>query len=363
MTWRGGEGQMMLLAGGQRLHDYHVSFIARPGSELAKRAAVAGFEVDEIDFSWHMSPLAGRQVARMLRSRKADILHIHDGHGVWMGKLGARLARTPHVVATRRVDFRVSGPMKWSWGIDRVVAISECIAGVLTSRGVPAEKIRVVHSGIDSGRFDGQGDCERFRAELGLGQWAPLIANVAALTDHKGQKYLIDAMSQIRKTHKSAHLVIAGEGELRGELEAQIDKLSLGEWVHLAGFRKDVPDILAAADVAVFSSHLEGLCTSAMDAMACGKPVVATDAGGLPEVVNDGVTGLIVPARDPDALAAAISSLLDDEKMRADMGIAARKRLEEGFTAAKMVEGNLAVYDEFLGPPPEVDADKDGGEA
>jgi len=360
MTWRGGEAQIMLLAGGTRLHDYTVSFVARPGSELARRARAAGFEVDELAFSWHYSPFAARRLAAMLRERRARILHLHDGHGVWLGKTAAWLAGTPNVVATRRVDFRVRSARKWSSGIDRVVAISECIAGVLRRAGVSEHKLHVVNSGIDTGRLASAGPREKFRAELGLGDWAPLVVTVGALTDHKGQRYLVDAMPAVREAQASAHLVIAGEGELRGALSAQIDRLGLSEWVHLVGFRPDVPDILAAADLVVFPSHLEGLCTSAMDAMACGRGVVATDAGGLPEVVTSGETGVIVPARDPAALAEAIVKLLGDDGLRRAMGEAGRARVADRFTAERMVEGNLAIYGELLGDGG--DADENGGD-
>jgi len=363
MTWRGGEAQMMLLAGGTRLHDYSVSFVARPGSELARRARSAGFEVDELGFAWHYSPLAARRLGAILRERRARIIHLHDGHSVWLGKTAAWLAGTPHVVATRRVDFPVRSSRKWSSGIDRVVAISECIARVLREAGIPDEKLRVVHSGIDTGRLASAAPREKFRAELGLGEWAPLVVTVGALTDHKGQRYLVDAMPAVREAHPSAHLVIAGEGELRSELTAQVERLGLSEWVHLVGFRPDVPGILAAAEVAVFPSHLEGLCTSAMDAMACGLSVVATDAGGLPEVVAAGETGLVVPARDPGALSEALIGLLGDEDRRRGFGEAGRERVAGHFTAERMVEGNLAVYEELLGSRRGGAEPGEGGEA
>ncbi len=144
-------------------------------------------------------------------------------------------------------------------------------------------------------------------------------------------------------------LLVAGTGELADALRRQARELALDERVHFLGFREDVGALLTLADLFVISSHLEGLCTSVLDAMAMERAVVVTDAGGLPEIVRDEVDGRVVPAKDPEALAAAILELLADRRARERMGRAGRERVREAFTVDRMVEGTLAQYRELCG--------------
>jgi glycosyltransferase involved in cell wall biosynthesis len=184
--------------------------------------------------------------------------------------------------------------------------------------------------------------------ELWLPTHAPVVMNIGALVPHKGHRHLIDAAAIVRRDVPDAHVVILGEGTLRATLEQQVRHLHLDRHVLLPGFRADVLAVLKSADLFVMSSETEGLGTSILDAMACGKAVVGTSAGGIPEIVEDGVTGLIVPPRDPEALAAAITKLLVDEPLRARMGAAGLARVRERFTVDRMIEGTLRVYERVL---------------
>jgi len=181
-------------------------------------------------------------------------------------------------------------------------------------------------------------------AELWLPHHAPVVGNVAALVPHKGQRHLIEAASIVIQKVPDARFVIAGEGELREALEQQIKHLGLEKHVLLAGFRPDVLSVHKAFDIFVMSSVTEGLGTSILDAMASGKPVVATAAGGIPEIVRDGRTGLLVPPRDHDAMAAAIVKLLRDEPLRRRMGAAGLSLANARFSAERMVRETLEVY-------------------
>ena len=161
---------------------------------------------------------------------------------------------------------------------------------------------------------------------------------------HKGQRHLIEAAAIVVTRVPDARFVIAGEGELRPALERQIRDHHLEKHVFLAGFRPDVLSVHKAFDIFVMSSVTEGLGTSVLDAMACGKPIVATTAGGIPEVVKDGTTGLLVPPRNHDAMAAALVTLLADQEARRAMGAAGQARVRERFSAERMVHDTLAVY-------------------
>jgi glycosyltransferase involved in cell wall biosynthesis len=191
------------------------------------------------------------------------------------------------------------------------------------------------------------GEGAAFRRELGWKPGEALVGNVAHLADHKGQRYLVEAIPRVLLECPRTRFVIVGEGELEEELKSLAASLGLGDRLTFTGFRTDVPAILDALDLFVMSSHLEGLGTIVLDAMAAGKPVVATRAGGIPEIIEDGRSGLLVPARDPAALAAAVVDVLRHPDLGASLAHEGRQRVLRHYTADAMVEGNLAVYREL----------------
>jgi len=178
---------------------------------------------------------------------------------------------------------------------------------------------------------------------------APVVGNVAALVPHKGQRYLIEAAHLVVQHVPDARFVILGEGELREHLEKQVHEHHLEKHVLLPGFRTDVLGCLKAFDLFVMSSVTEGLGTSLLDAMAASRPIVATTAGGIPEIVEEGVNGLLVPPRDAHALADAILRALRVADLRTRMGAAGFARVNERFTVEKMVAGTAAVYARVAG--------------
>src|SRR5262249_31403771 len=183
------------------------------------------------------------------------------------------------------------------------------------AEGLPEEGVVRVHEGCVLGRVEAAPPAD-LHAELWLPRHAPIVGNIAALVHHKGQRHLIEAAAIVVRTIPDARFVIAGEGELRPQLERQIKDHRLEKHVFLTGSRPAVLSVFKAFDVLVMSSVAEGLGTSLLEAMACGKPIVATTAGGMPEVVADGLNGLLVPPRDHAAMAAAIVRLLTSEALR-----------------------------------------------
>ena len=214
---------------------------------------------------------------------------------------------------------------------------------MLVADGVPEGRAVVVHEGVDLGRIDAA-PVAGLREELWLPHGAPIVGNVAALVPHKGQRHLIEAALLVLPQIPDVRFVIAGEGELRPALERQIHEHRLEKHVLLAGFRPDVLSLHKAFDIFVMSSVTEGLGTSLIDAMACGKPVVATRVGGIPEVVADGETGFLVEPRDHGGMARALTSLLKDDALRRRMGEAGRARAQVRFSAGRMVQDTLRVY-------------------
>jgi L-malate glycosyltransferase len=347
-TWRGGQNQVLLTVMGLRALGHRAALVAHAGGELRRRAA-DGLELAPITPRAEMDLHAGWRLARVLRRLRPDVVHAHDPHGLAMAALALSLlpARPrPLFAASRRVDFRLRSNAFSRWKhrqVDVYLCASDAIRSMLAADGVPPECAVTVHEGIDVDRVAAATPAS-LHAELWLPHHAPLVGNVAALVPHKGQRHLIEAAALVVRQVPDARFVIAGEGELRDSLEAQIRHHRLEKHVFLTGFRSDVLSLHQAFDLFVMSSVAEGLGTSVLDAMAAGRAVVGTRAGGIPEVVEDGVTGLLVPPRDDRALAGAIVRLLADRGLRQRMGAAGLARVRERFSVERMVQATLDVY-------------------
>src|SRR6185369_10524964 len=221
-----------------------------------------------------------------------------------------------------RVDYPLKGNSfsRWKYRqVDAFIAASEAIRQMLVADGVPAERTVTVHEGIDVDHVTAAPPVNVHEA-FWLPHQAPVVGNVAALVPNKGQRYLIEAAHLVVQEIPDARFVILGEGELREQLERQVHDHHLEKHVLLPGFRTDVLGCIKGFDLFAMSSVTEGLGTSLLDAMACSRPIVATTAGGIPEIVEDGVNGLLVGPRDHVAMARAMVDLLTNESRRREMG-------------------------------------------
>src|SRR5262245_45303612 len=312
-TWRGGQNQVLVTVMGLRALGQRTMLVAHPDGELRQRAR-EGLDLMPLAPRTEMDLGAAWRLSRLLKKLQPDIVHAHDPHGVAMAALALSMSTQlvkPPLIASRRVDFhlRSSALSRWKYRqVDCFICASEAIRQMLVSDGVPESRTITVHEGIDLGRVAAAPPAN-IHEELFLPHGAPVVGNVAALVPHKGQRHFIEAAALVIRQVPDARFVIAGEGELRPALERQIRDHRLEKHVLLAGFRPDVLSLHKAFDIFVMSSITEGLGTSLLDAMAAGKPIVATATGGIPEVVVDGVTGTLVPPRDQDAMAAAIVTL------------------------------------------------------
>jgi len=356
-TWRGGQNQVLLTVNGLREIGQRTVLVAHPDGELRRRAA-EGLELIPIATRTEVDLRAGWRLARVIASLKPDVIHAHDPHGIAMASLALSLGSPssprggpPPLVASRRVDFHLKGNAFSRWKYRQVncfIAASETIRRMLIADGVPEARTVTVHEGIDLEHVQAAPPVNIHEAFF-LPHQAPVVGNVAALVPHKGQRYLIDAAHLVIQAVPDARFIILGEGELRDLLERQVKEHHLEKHVLLPGFRTDVLGCIKRFDLFVLSSVTEGLGTSLLDAMACAKAIVATSAGGIPEVVADGQTGVLVPPRDAPALADAIVRLLKDPARRRAMGEAGLARLHAHFTVERMVAETAAVYARLAG--------------
>jgi glycosyltransferase involved in cell wall biosynthesis len=312
-------------------------------------------------------------VAYIVRER-VDVIHAHMfGSNLW-GTIIGRLARVPVVIAhehtwsfegeplRRLLDRELIG--RWS---DAFVAVSrEDRRKMIEIVRIPAERVRFLPNGIapqppTSGRD--------LRAELGISS-GPLVGAVGALRAQKAYDVLIRAAAHLRGNHPDLHVLIAGDGPEKTRLEALISELELGDVVNLLGRRLDVPDLLAELDVAVCASHFEGSPLAVMEYMEAELPIVATNVGGVPDLIEDGVHGLLVEPADPVELAAAIHDLLSDRARASALGARARERRRREFDLDVMVHNVEALYTELLdargqpvapGPYPQAHGESVGG--
>ena len=346
--WRGGERQALWLAEGLVREGHRSIIAARPDQPLARRAEEAGIPVVGLSPLFEMDPVAVVAIRRALRSAAANVLHAHTSHAVALGALATWGSSTPLVV-TRRVDFRLAANPITRWKYRRaaaVIAVSDAVGRALVASGIAANRIVVVRDGVDLGRTVTPATTASL-AELGVPHGAPLVVQVAALVGHKDPLTFVRAIAAARHAVPGLHAVMVGAGHLRSAVEAERTALGLDAVLHLAGYRTDADAILAAADVVTLSSEEEGLGTVLLDALALGRPLAATAGGGIPEVVEHGITGLLAPVGDAAALGAAIARLLTDRALAARFADAGRERVLE-FSIARTVEATIHVYGRVL---------------
>jgi glycosyltransferase involved in cell wall biosynthesis len=355
-TWRGGQNQVLLTVNGLREIGHRAALVAHPDGELRRRAA-EGLELIPLAPRTEMDLSAAWRLARVVKRLKPEIVHAHDAHGVAMASLalslGGSAAQGPALVASRRVDFHLRGNSFSRWKhrqVDCFIAASEAIRHMLVADGVAQERTVTVHEGIDVDHVRAAPPVN-VHETFWLPHQAPVVGNVAALVPHKGQRHLIEAARLVIRQMPDVRFVILGEGELREGLERQVREHHLEKHVLLPGFRTDVLGCMKGFDLFAMSSVTEGLGTALLDAMACERAIVATRTGGIPEVVEDGVTGRLAAPRDHAAMAQLMLALLSDEAMRRQMGEAGLARVRERFTVERMVAETAAVYARVAGTP------------
>jgi len=346
--WRGGQRQSLFLVRELKKKGYPVYFVVQPGSPLHKKAIEAELNVFPLKMRSELDFWAAFRLSRAMKKQKCRLVHFHDAHGLAVGAIAARWAKVPLRFITRRVDFPLKknrfSRRKYMQDINAIIAISEGVKKVLIDSGIPSRIIHVVPSGIDFSSFEEVKSRDFLRREFSFAADDYLVGVVAALEDHKGHTYLLQASKILRKEAPNIKIIIVGTGSLRMELDKQTKELGVEDMVFFLGFREDVPRILASLDLFVLSSHLEGLGSSILDAMACRLPVVATRAGGIPEIVTDNETGILVPLRDPEALARAILILYRDRQLAARLGQRGYEIVHERYSVEAMAGHIITLY-------------------
>lgn len=344
---------MLSLAEGLLSRGHDVLVVCPPRSELGGACEARGVKTYATPMRAELDIKAMLCVARALRRFGAHVAHCHTARAHTLGLVAARLAGTPVTVVSRRVDFKVGtnvfSRIKYRLPVDAIVAVSEAVRRVLVSAGVDGSKIAVVPGGIDAQRYRCGPSAREIREKMGLPDGARLVGSLGSLVPHKGHSVLIEAVAKLSRTHPDLRCVIVGDGELEGRLKSLARDLGVGGVVDFVGFSSDVRTVVPALDVLVHPSNLDASPNVIKEGMAMGVPVVATNVGGIPEIIVDGKSGLLVPPGDPEAMSCAISLALDDHELR--------KRLIDGgvaraldFSVERTVEETELLYARLLEP-------------
>lgn len=346
----GGALQVLYLAQGLEERGIKSVLMVPRGSEIASAARKRWLRVEEFPYHGEGDLVAAARMLWRFSRRDVEVVHLHSRRGAdTLGGLAGTLVRAP-VVLTRRVDNReVDWLVAAKYALyRRVVAISGAVRDVLTEQGVPPGKISLVPSAVDASDWLGSEDAAARDREFDLPPGVPAAAMVAQFVPRKGHWVLIHALGILKAHGHTPNVVLFGQGPAHDRVAALAGAAGVQDQIRFAGFRDDLHRWLGSFDFCVHPALREGLGVAALQAGAAGIPVVGARAGGIPEVVVHGETGLLCPPGDAGALASAIERLLKDPEAAQAMGRRAREHIQSRFSVDAMVEGNLKVYREVV---------------
>ena len=345
-AWRGGQEQLFNLMLGIRERQHHISLAAPSNSPLSSKAQQCGIETYPLEQRSELSPWALFRLWHILRKRNFDIIHLNGPRAILSGGLASKLCGVPLRVSSRRVNFPLKSPLsrlKYNWMQESVVTVSISISQTLIDEGVRPDLVNVIYEGVDLNWLDSQEPPPLASLNHGL-----LVGTVAHLSPEKGHHTLVEAAAQVVSRVPDVHFILVGRGELMSGLKEKIQELGIQRHVTFTGFRSDSEALMKRFDVFCLPSLSEGLSSAILVAMARRLPVIATHVGGIPELVIDGKTGILVPPNDANHLGDALCKVLESCELRQRMGRAGRQRVEENFTLDRKLDKTEKLYGKLL---------------
>lgn len=349
--WRGGERQLLWHAQVLTRLGHRALVAARPNEPLAQRAEALGIPVFPVSPAMELDPRAAWTLRRVIRRERADIVHTHTAHGVALGAMGC-LGTTAKLVITRHSDFRPRANLGTRWKYSRadaLIAISSASKNAMVASGMSPESITIVRGGSDQSKPIVPASPSTL-ASLGAVPGLAVVVQVSQLVQHKDPLTFVAAIDAARARVPSVRAILVGDGPLRANVERAVTEKGLGEHLRVAGYRTDADSLVAAADVVTLSSEEDALPSVLFDALFCGKPICATRAGGVPEIVEDKVSGLLSPVADGPALGDAIARVINNPALARALSTGARARANE-FSIERSVGRTIAVYERVIGAP------------
>lgn len=352
-TWRGGEQQIAYLMEELRKKNIKQYTFCTANGAFLDFCRQNKFEAQDFKKGFSANPLVAKKLSKTVIKWDINIIHCHDSHAHTFAYMAARFfgLKTP-IIVSRRVDFPIKNTKRSHrkykhHSIKRILCVSDQIKAIVKKDIPDKGHIHTVYSGVDLGKFKDQ-SADLLREEYNISAQTPVVVNVGALADHKDHITFLETIHLIQKQIPELRAFIIGkdQGE-RGAILDRIKDLQLEHVVHLTGFRTDIPKILPHADLFLFTSKTEGLGTSIIDAFASNIPVVATPAGGIPELVIHEQTGLLGEIKNPEILATLAIKVLNDKSLAADLTIGANKHAQN-FSKAQTANNTLKHYQALL---------------
>ena len=352
--WSGGEEQLAYLVRHLASKGHHNEFALAPDSQFAEFARSTGAAVHSVNLRRPVRDRGYWLLRRAALSARPDLVHFGCSRSMLWGGVSLRACKDVVKVTTRRIDYPISRAL-WTGGryrllVDHVIANCHAVHRRILAAGVAPERVSVIHEGIESTRFVTNGQMRAAaRARLGIPADARVVSCAAVLRPRKGQRVLLDAFERVLDKVHDAVLILAGTGDDEAAIRARLASCErLGRAVILLGELRPIQDLYAASDVFAMASWHEGLSNACLEAAAAGLPLVVTDVGGLPEIVEPGVTGYIAPPGDVATFAEKLTALLADEDLRRRSGEAGRRRVERLYTAERMATATEELFERLI---------------
>lgn len=346
--WGGQEIRIMSEMLGMRQRGYTVILAAPAHSRIYERALMEDIDAYAVGMGRSSFITAIWKVAGIIRDKDVSIINTHSSRDSWIGSMAGRISGVP-VIRTRHISSKLNGNMLtrlvYNQLADAIITTGVFIKDQLVRDvRVNPDKVFSIPTGMDVERYE-HADGERVRRDLGIGADEKVLGVAAVLRGWKGHEFVIRAVPEILASFPATRLIIAGEGPMRQHIEAVVKDLGLEHKVMLLGHRDDIAGVIKSFDISVLASYAsEGVPQFLIQSMAAGKPVVGARTGGIPEVVVDGVNGLVVEPRNPAAIAVAVKELLGDPERMMSMGDAGHRLVVERYTRQKMLDEIEELY-------------------
>jgi L-malate glycosyltransferase len=350
-TWRGGEQQIAYLIEELQQKGVETIAVVKAKSSFEKHCQENGIKYYSLPFGNSIDLITAWRLRAIAKKVKANIVHAHSSKSHSIAVLATLFGLGTPLILSRRVDFRLSDSLYSRWkynhsAIKKILCVSNAIKAIVKPHLEHPEKCITIHSGIDLSKFGTRPAKNLLRVEYTISDDTFLVGNTSALAPHKDYVTFIDTIGKLVSSGASVKGMIIGKGELERELKAYVEKINLSQHIIFTGFRQNIKQLLPCLDVFLITSNEEGLGTSVLDAFASGVPVVATKAGGIPEMVIDGVTGVLANIKDSQTLSEGVNRVISDTGFR-ELLIHNAHEASKNFTKEKTAQKTLAVYHEI----------------